>query len=112
VGRGKPVDREVLEASGAVSVNFIEEVSELAESVNGDGSQIVESLQNEINGFYSSKANELETYLEENGHIEPRDTLDHGQIRAQVIERFVDEGVSRGEAKDRTENLLSRIGEN
>jgi hypothetical protein len=111
VGRGDPVDREVLEASGAVSSNFIEEVSELAESVNGDGRQIVEALHNEISGFYSSKANELETYLEENGYIESRKTLDHGQMRARVIERYVDEGVSRNEAKDRTDELLSRLGE-
>ncbi len=112
VGRGEPVDREVLEASGAVSSNFIDEVSELAESVNGDGRQIVEALHNKISGFYSSKANELETYLEENGYIEPRDTLDYGQIRARVSERYVDEGISREEAKDRTENLFSRVNKN
>jgi len=62
-----------------------------------------------VNRFRSGKANELETYLEENGYIEPRDTLDQGQIRARIIERFVDEGVSPEEAKDRTENLLSRM---
>jgi len=54
----------------------------------------------------------VETYLEENGYIEPRDTLDQGQIRARIIERFVDEGVSPEEAKDRTENLLSRMNKN
>ena len=113
VGRGEPVDREVLEASGAVSSNFIDEVTALAESVNRDGRQIVQALHNgEVNRFRSGKANKLETYLEENGYIEPRDTLDHGQIHARVIERFVDEGVSREEAKDRTENLLSRINKN
>ena len=105
VGRGEPVDREVLEASGAVSRNFIDEVVALAESVNGDGRQIVEALHNgEVNRFRSGKANKLETYLEENGYIESHDTLDHGQIRARVIERFVDEGISREEAKGRTEN--------
>jgi uncharacterized protein YhaN len=113
VGRGEPVDREVLEASGAVSSNFIDEVTALAESVNGDGRKIVEALHNgEVNRFRSGKANELETYLEENGYIEPRDTLDQGQIRARIIERFVDEGVSPEEAKDRTENLLSRMNKN
>ncbi len=110
VGRGEPVDREVLEASGAVSGNFIDEVSELAESVNGDGGQIVEALHNgEVNRFRSGKANKLETYLEENGYIEPRETLDAGQIRARVIECYVDEGIPREAATDRTEELLSRI---
>ncbi|QSG16329.1 AAA family ATPase [Halapricum desulfuricans] len=112
VGRGEPVDREILEASGAVSGTFIDEVSELAESVNGDGRQIVDALHNgEVNRFRSGKANKLKTYLEENGYIEPRETLDYGQIRARVIERYVDEGVSRDEATDRTDELLSRLGE-
>ncbi|WP_254526118.1 AAA family ATPase [Natrinema caseinilyticum] len=110
VGRGEPVDREALEASGAVSGNFIDEVTALAESVNGDGRQIVDALHSgEVNRFRSGKANKLETYLEENGYIEPRETLDHGQIRARVIERYVGEGVSRDEAKDRTDELLSRL---
>jgi len=112
VGRGQPVDREVLEASGAVSSNFIDEVTALAESVNGDGRQIVEALHNgEVNRFRSGKADKLETYLEENGYLEPRETLDHGQIRARVIECYVDEGISRDGARDRTNELLSRLGE-
>ena len=112
VGRGEPVDREGLEASGAVSGNFIDEVTDLAESVNGDGRRVVEALHNgEVNRFRSGKADKLETYLEENGYIEPRDTLDQGQIRARVIERYIDEGVSHDEAKDRTDELLSRLGE-
>ncbi|MWV38809.1 AAA family ATPase [Natrialba sp. INN-245] len=113
VGRGKPVDREVLEASNAVSGNFIDEVSDLAKSANGDGRQIVEALHNgEVNRFQSGKASELETYLEENGYIEPRNSLDHGQIHARIIERFVNEGISHEGAKDRTDDLLSRLGEN
>jgi uncharacterized protein YhaN len=112
VGRGELVDRAVLEASGAVSSNFINEVTALAESVNGDGRQIVDALRNNrVSRFRSGKANELETYLEENGYIEPRETLDQGQIRARVIERYVDENVSRDEAKDRTNELLARLCE-
>lgn len=113
VGRGKPVDREVLEASGAVSSTFIDEVTELAESVTMDGRQIVEALHDgKVDRFRSGKATELETYLEENGHIEPRNTLDHGQIRARVVERFIDGGVPHEEASDKTDELLSRLGEN
>jgi hypothetical protein len=112
VGRGKPVDREVLEASGAVSSTFIDEVTELAESVTMDGRQIVEALHDgKVNRFRSGKATELETYLEENGYIEPRNTLDHGQIHARVVELFIDGGVPHEEANDRTDELLSRLGE-
>ncbi|WP_330632891.1 AAA family ATPase [Halocatena halophila] len=112
IGRGDPVDRAVLEASGAVSETFIDEVTALAESVTWDGKQIVKALHNgEVNRFRSEKADELEAYLEANGYIKPRDTLDNGQIRARVIETYVSDGVSRETAKDRTDELLSRLGE-
>lgn len=110
VGRGKPVDREVLEASGAVSSNFIDEVTGLAESVNADGRRIVEALHDgKVDRFRSGKTTKLETYLEENGYIEPRGTLNRGQIRARVVERFISEGVPHEEANDRTNELLSRL---
>ncbi|WP_248909150.1 ATP-binding protein [Halocatena marina] len=113
IGRGKPVDREVLNSSGAVSETFIDEVSELAKELERDGSQIVEALHGgEVNLFRSGKADDLKIYLEENEYIVPQDTLDLVQIRARVVERFIDEGVPREEAKDRTDELLLRLSEN
>lgn len=95
-----------------MSENFIDEVTELAESLNGDGKRLVEALHSgRVNLFRSGKANELETYLEEHGYLESRDTLDDGQIRARVIERCVDDGVPREDAIDRADGLLSRLGE-
>jgi hypothetical protein len=83
-----------------VSSNFIDEVAALAELVNGDDRGVVKALHDgEVNRFRSGKANELETYIVENDHIEPRDTLNHGQIRVRIIERFIDGDVSHGEAK-------------
>ena len=112
VGRGSPVDREVLEESGAVSSNFIDEVAALAQSVNGDGRRIINALHNgEINRFRSGKANELEAYLQKHEYIETRETLDTGQIRARMIERLTTEGVSQNQAIDRTEELLTRVSE-
>lgn len=110
VGRGQPVDREVLDASGAITSNFIDRVTELATSVNGDGRQIIEALHNgEVNRFHSDKANELESYLDENGYLESSDTLDDNQIKVRVIEQFISQDVPPEEAKDRTEELLSRL---
>jgi uncharacterized protein YhaN len=111
VGRGKPVNRNVLEASGAISSTFIDEVTTLAESVNGEGRRIVKALHDgEVNRFRDGKTNELKTYFEENGYIESREPLDQGQIRIRVIERFIGEGVPRKEAKGRTDELISRLG--
>ncbi len=110
VGRGKPVDRAVLDDSGAVSGNFLDEVTELANSLNGEAKRVIDALRDsQVKGFRTTKTNELETYLEEHGYIESREPLDDGQIRARVIERYVDEGVPREDATGRSEDLLSRI---
>lgn len=110
VGRGKPVDRQVLEDSGAVSNTFIDEVTELAESVNGDAERIIEALRDgQVDRFRSDKTDELETYFEENGYIEPTKPLTDDQIRLRVVERFLESDISQTEANDRTTELLSRL---
>ncbi|MFP8954918.1 AAA family ATPase [Natrialbaceae archaeon A-arb3/5] len=111
VGRGEPVDRQILEDSGAVSDNFIDRVTDLAKSVNGDAERIIEGLRNgEVNRFHSDKTDELETYFEENGYIELTDPLDDDQIRLRMVERLVETGVDRADANDRATALLSRLG--
>jgi energy-coupling factor transporter ATP-binding protein EcfA2 len=44
-GRGEPVTRDVLEKSGAISDSFIDEVSELAQSLHGDARQLIQRLR-------------------------------------------------------------------
>ena len=77
VGRGRPVDRTVLEASGAVSEKFIDGVSELAEERDGDAAALLHELRERTDertkGFYSSKADELEAYLRDHDYLDPRD---------------------------------------
>jgi uncharacterized protein YhaN len=77
VGRGRPVDRTVLEASGAVSEKFIDGVSELAEEHDGDAAAVLHELRERTDertkGFYSSKADELEDYLRDHDYLDPRD---------------------------------------
>lgn len=110
VGRGKPVDRDVLDASGAVSRHFIDDVSELAESVGGDGQRIVDALiDGQVDRFRRNKARELETYLSDNGYISSRESLDDGQIRARVTGRVITEGVEREEARNLAQELLARL---
>ena len=63
-GRGRPVDRSVLEQSGAVSSKFIAAASDLVDELDGDGWALIKALHNGmLKGFRSSKADELEGWM-------------------------------------------------
>ncbi len=110
IGRGDPVDRDVLEASGAISETFIDRVTELAAELGGDGKQLVEALHaREVDRFRGDKADELDDYLQENGYIVSRDPLDDDELSLRMTERLVDQGVPREQAAARTSDLLERV---
>lgn len=110
VGRGEPVDRQALEASGAVSNNFIGGVTELATEVNGSAEQLIDALRDgKVNQWRSNKTDELETYFRDNGYFESRDTLDDDQIRLRVVEQFIENGIQEDGAHEKTTALLTRI---
>lgn len=82
-GRGKPVDRIALEASGTVSDKYLESVSEYAGEVGGDSEKLLQALREKnderLKGFLNRKVNELESWLIENdylGDVEPLERED------------------------------------
>ena len=75
-GRGRPVDRGVLEQSNAVSSNFIDRATQLAEAKQGDGAALVQALRRgELPGFRSAKTDVLEQWLLDEEYIDPRPIL-------------------------------------
>ncbi len=83
-GRGKPVDRIALERSGAISDTFIDRVTELAESLNGDGTTLINALRaGKVARFRSNITDELEEWLEAEGYIVPEEplTMENRQLR-------------------------------
>ena len=75
-GRGQPVNRTVLEQSGAVSDRFIDRLAELAEDLNGDGTALVNALrQHRLPRFQASKTEELEQWLADEGYTDELDQL-------------------------------------
>ena len=85
-GRGRPVDRAALEASGAVSDVFMERVSELCEALAGDGSELVAALERgDVAGFRSAKTEELRDHLLRHGHLSEEASLDETQIRLTLL---------------------------
>jgi len=87
-GRGRPVDRIALEQSGAVTDKFIDQVTALAESCNGDAERTIERLADRVvSGFGPKKTAELREYLEEQGHISREDSLDaEGRERRTLLD--------------------------
>ncbi len=79
-GRGRPVTRGVLEASGAVSETFIARVAEINDAHGGDARALLEALRNgEASGFRKAKIDELEAYLQSEGHLDPQPRLDSAE---------------------------------
>ncbi|ELY39875.1 AAA family ATPase [Natronorubrum tibetense] len=108
VGRGKAVDRDVLEASGAVSDNFIDEVSSLADRVDGDPEEILDRLP-DVPHFYQDKIEELREYLREEDYLDPRPTRPDEQIRSAVVDTYCQHGLEPTTAATAADRLLDRI---
>ena len=86
IGRGKPVDREVLQESGAVTDNFIDQVADLVERLEGDAKRLLEALENgEVSRFRTDKIEELRDYLAGRGYLDDRPTLQSDQIWPRVM---------------------------
>lgn len=110
-GRGRPVDRGVLVASGAVSETFIDEVSALAENLEGSASALLQALrERRVKGFYTSKMDELEEYLAAEGYLDDREPLDAPGLR-EVALRELSVEIERGELTlPEVDRLLAALG--
>lgn len=111
VGRGDPVGRKELEESGAVSSNFIDEVSELAESVDGDPEAVLDGIDDDVNRFRSSKLEQLREYLRGEGYLDPQPTRSDKEIRMAVVDAYAGAGLSGGEADAAAQRLLERVSD-
>ncbi len=95
VGRGKTVNRRVLQDSGCVSESFMESVSDLSNSLNGSAAGIILGLKNRvIPRWLTTKTDELQNYLENNGYLSPDSVLSSQEIRIRVL-ASVAEAVSK-----------------
>ena len=83
-GRGRPMDRGVLEQCSAISPTFIDRVADLAARLQGDGEALVQALRaGEVDRFQSRKIDELERWLAEEGYTDDQERLT-GEDRRRV----------------------------
>ncbi len=86
VGRGRPVERRVLEASSSVSETFIDEVSALCDELAGDGAKLLAALEDgEVTNFRQKKIRELRDYFIEQGYLDPEEVLTPDEIWLRVL---------------------------
>lgn len=84
--RGRQVDRITLEESGLVSENFIEQVSELAESVGGDPRQLIQRLrEGQVRRLRRNVIDNLESWLESEGYLDPVEPLSSEERVRRVL---------------------------
>ena len=87
-GRGRPVDRGVLERCPAVSATFIDRVTELAARVDGDGESLVRALRaRQVDRFRLDKIDELEQWLAAEGHTDTQERLTGEERRRLALQR-------------------------
>ena len=87
-GRGRPVDRGVLEQCPAVSATFIDRVADLAERVQGDGEALLQALrEGKVDRFRVRKTDELAQWLADWGYTDDQERLTAEDRRRLTLQR-------------------------
>jgi len=106
IGRGRPVDRQVLLESGSVSDTFINSASDLANQLNGDAGKLIEALESKrVPRWRQENTESLRGYFTENGYLTHESPLDAKEIRVRVL-AVVSEDLQSGRLDD---GMIDRI---
>jgi len=106
VGKGKPVDRAALEASGVVSNTFIECLADLASSLGRDASRLIDAIESgQVQRWRSNTTDSLREYLEKEGYIDPEQPLS----REEVYHRALETAAKERPGGDLGEGWLDRV---
>lgn len=113
VGRGRPVGREALEDTDAVSDRFIDGVTEIAKEQDGNAEallQIIRERNDErVQGFYSSKADDLEEYFLEHGYLVRQDPLSQEEMWQRILADLTEERSNALVTEEELERVFDRL---
>lgn len=88
-GRGRPVDRAAIEASGSVTDRYLDAVCNIARELDGDGENLIEALRarddGRLQGFRGRSTEALEQFLVDQGYIDPRPVFGEAEIVPRVM---------------------------
>ncbi|HEX8430113.1 MAG TPA: hypothetical protein VF625_02455, partial [Longimicrobium sp.] len=84
VGRGRRVDREALDRSGAITPVFMERVETLRAECGGRADLLLAGIA-DLPRFRADARATLREFLGSGGYIDPRDPLDDSRIRTDLL---------------------------
>ena len=88
-GRGRPVDRDALEDSDALSERFFDIVVGISGELHSNAEKLIDVLRSReddrLRGFRSSSLVKLEGYFRENGYVDERPVLDEDGLRLLAL---------------------------
>lgn len=88
-GRGRPVDRSVLEQSKAISKSYIDRAADLIEQLQGDGYVLIQKLREKaLRGFRTNKIDQLQRWLLDSGFVDDRDRLSREDRLRDVLQEI------------------------
>ena len=88
-GRGRPVDRDALIESGALSEHYREDVIAIAKELGGDPERLLDMLRTKddqrLKGFWANKVEQLQQYLAKNGYLDDRPILTEKELKVLAL---------------------------
>lgn len=91
IGRGKPVDRGVLEQADGITNNMIDRISDKANDVDHDPRALMRSLEaGEVSHYRDRQREALKVYLLVHGYLPDREPLTAEERRQRVLTRMSD----------------------
>ena len=94
IGRGKPVTREVLAASSALTSVFVDRLGDLAEDFAGDGDRLIVAIHDgfdpRVKRLRGGSIEKLIAYLEDNGFVDPRPPLAQTELETYVLQAMAE----------------------
>ena len=105
-GRGRPVDREVLAASGAITPVFIDRLVELAGEVDGDPRLLLRAMDTgAVPRFWGRNRERLEEWFRENAYLGDAEPLDTSGLERRVAMALTAHGAPPESALDQAAEL-------
>ena len=88
-GRGRTVDRDALEESGALTGRLLEDVASIARELHGDAKRLVAALgenrEPRLRSLRRSSVERLRRHLIEYGYLDERPVLAEGELRLRAL---------------------------
>ena len=109
-GRGRPVDRGALEASGALTGRFLPDVSALAESSAGGARALLQALdEGAVPRFRARSRRRLEEWFADHGYLAGGAPLDRAGLERRVGAALLADGASAAVARDEAARLVRAL---